>query len=44
MQVPRSPIGTSITSEMAMINSVMDVLPDPVSENLLVEFINDLYA
>jgi glutamate/tyrosine decarboxylase-like PLP-dependent enzyme len=36
--------GTTIPSEMALLNTVMDALPDPVCEELLVGFINDLYA
>ncbi len=36
--------GTTLPNEMAVINSVLDVLPDSVCEELLVGFMNDLYA
>ncbi len=35
--------GTTLPSEMALINSVMDALPDEVCEDLLAGFMNDLY-
>ncbi len=36
--------GTSLPKEMAVINTVMDVLPDSVCEDLLVGFMNDFYG
>ena len=36
--------GTTLPDEMALINTVMDVLPDPVCEQLLAGFMNDLYT
>lgn len=36
--------GKSVPKEMAVINSVLDVLPDSVCEELLVGFMNDLYT
>jgi len=36
--------GTTLPDEMALINTVMDALPDPVCEELLTGYMNDLYA
>jgi len=36
--------GTDVPQHMALINSVMDALPDAAAEQLLTEFLNDLYV
>ena len=36
--------GTEVPQHMALINTVMDALPDEIAERLLTEFINDLYV
>jgi glutamate/tyrosine decarboxylase-like PLP-dependent enzyme len=36
--------GTDVPQHMALINSVMDALPDEIAERLLTEFLNDLYV
>lgn len=36
--------GTKLPSELALLNTVMDALPDPLCEELLVSFMNDLYS
>lgn len=36
--------GTDVPQHMALINSVMDALPDDAAEQLLTEFVNDLYV
>jgi sphinganine-1-phosphate aldolase len=36
--------GTTLPEKMAVVNSVLDALPDPAAESLLIEFINDFYV
>lgn len=36
--------GTDLPEKMAMINTALDALPDPMTEELLIGFMNDLYA
>lgn len=36
--------GTDLPEHMALINSVMDALPDALAETILTEFMNDLYV
>jgi glutamate/tyrosine decarboxylase-like PLP-dependent enzyme len=36
--------GAELPEQMALINTVLDALPDEITEGLLVEFMNDLYT
>lgn len=36
--------GNSLPAEMALINTVLDALPDDLAEGLLIDYLNDLFA
>lgn len=36
--------GTDLPDRMALLNTVLDILPDSVTEDLLIDFVNDLYV
>ena len=36
--------GSGLPGEWAMLNSVLDALPDDITEELLIDFVNDLYV
>jgi hypothetical protein len=36
--------GTKLPAELAPINEILDLLPDPLADALLVEYFNNLYA
>ncbi len=36
--------GTELPEELALINEILDLLPDPLAAALLVDYFNDLYV
>jgi hypothetical protein len=36
--------GTELPEELALINEILDLLPDPLADALLVDYFNDLYV
>ncbi|MGB9775101.1 MAG: pyridoxal phosphate-dependent decarboxylase family protein [Anaerolineae bacterium] len=37
-------VGTELPEELALINEILDLLPDPLADALLVDYFNDLYV
>jgi hypothetical protein len=35
---------TSLPEDMAMINTLLDCLPDELAEQMLIDYVNDLFA
>ncbi len=36
--------GTELPEELALINEILDLLPDPLADALLIDYFNDLYV
>ncbi|HRI88577.1 MAG TPA: hypothetical protein PK869_09935, partial [Candidatus Hydrogenedentes bacterium] len=36
--------GTNLPEKMAMLNTILDIIPDEMTETVLIDFMNDLYV
>ena len=36
--------GTTLPEKMALLNTILDIIPDDLTEEILIDFLNDLYA
>ena len=36
--------GTKLPQKMALLNTILDIIPDNLTEEVLIDFLNDLFA